>query len=288
MNLLFVGIASAMFVSGVLGAVIAGFRGKHAFLWFLICFALPVLGIVIVSLRPASAHAADDVTPMSQPQRLPMHEQLPQKLVMERPSAAAQSLQALPVPSIDERWSMLIEYDPVLRDAAEQLEPFGPECLAKLRQAYFILQDRSLVPSIVARIQEKHEARQADLSRLAPLQLSAPRQLAPPQKAIVSAGPVMQQLQQWREPTGAGSKPVPLHNSVTPQDLSQAHFMETHRGVHLYRLSDGRTYVDGQMALVSADAAREFIDRGAQVPPPHMAPPLPDRSGANVAAAIAS
>jgi hypothetical protein len=58
--------------------------------------------------------------------------------------------------------------------------------------------------------------------------------------------------------------------------------------VHLYRLSDGRTYVDGQMALVSADAAREFIDRGAQVPPPHMAPPLPDRSGANVAAAIAS
>jgi hypothetical protein len=119
-----------------------------------------------------------------------------------------------------------------------------------------VLQDRSLVPGIVARIREKYTAEAAAYAataRRAALQLDR----SPP-------ADMAQSLRRDMPPLNLAalqSRPVPRHTSVTQQDLETAEYVETFEGVHLYLLLDGRTYVDGQMALVSLQAARDLISQ---------------------------
>lgn len=56
------------------------------------------------------------------------------------------------------KWQALIAYDSEIRVAAEALFPYGDEWVERLGDAYFALeQDRSYLPSIVARLKEEAE-----------------------------------------------------------------------------------------------------------------------------------
>lgn len=65
---------------------------------------------------------------------------------------------AAPVPAEhdrdDEKWAALTKYDDEIRAAVEQLKPFGPGAIGKLRSAYLALNDKTKLPAIVRDIQE--------------------------------------------------------------------------------------------------------------------------------------
>jgi hypothetical protein len=240
-----------MIVSGVVGASIASSRSESVVGWFLICFFLPLIGHILLAVLPSPDNADVQVEQAARPLQIAND-----NLTAER-AAASNPFQGLPPVSVDERWNMLVEYDPLLREAAALVAPLGPDSVGKLRDAYFVLQDRSLVPGIVARIREKHAAEAAAYAATA-RRVAAEQQHRPAQAALVQAS---RRDMPPHNLAALQSPPVPRHTSVTQHDLETAEYVETFEGVHLYLLLDGRTYVDGQMALVSLQAARDLISQ---------------------------
>ena len=273
MIVLFASIACAMLLSAGAAAALAIARARNPFAWFAIGFALPGVGILILLWLPIEAKKGA----LQKRDRVATGPKAAASVEMvqatEEPAALARNgaqkraepgtqLNGIPVPSMDERWSMLIEYDPLLREAAEQLTPLGGDSVDKLRQAYFVLQDRSLIPGIVTRIRDKHEVKMRQAAaEAAPPQHARHSHEAPPMAVHTEHMPHDQNVASF---SARPSRPVPRHTTVTPQDLESAMYLETYRGVHLYRLADGRTYVDGLMALLSPEAARDLIQQTAQ------------------------
>ncbi len=260
-------------VSGFIGASIAKGRDRSALGWFAICFFLPLLGHILLAVLPSEAAPAATSTPVvavaapvrntHAPVAAPIADAAPPRV---------EALFNLPPVSPAERWRYLVEYDPTLRDAAAQLAPLGPEAVDKLRDAFFALQDRTLVPNVVARIRERHSAA---VSQRPPAAVAKPIALAEPDLPNLAAAlseplrltapheePSLRSVAQFMPATAA--RLVPRHTTVTPHDLETAAYIETHRGVHLYRLADGRVYIDGHMAIVALDAARGLIDQAAR------------------------
>ena len=53
---------------------------------------------------------------------------------------------------------------------------------------------------------------------------------------------------------------------VVEKDLDQANYVGEHKGVHLFKLRDGRVYIDRFAAVPSVDDARRMIDAGLPLP----------------------
>jgi hypothetical protein len=268
MNLLIALIIAGVLASGALGAGVAAFRKRSVALWFLLGCTLPLIGPMMVLLLPGTAVAAPAPKRRSMATDLRQSGEQAGLLQLEAPAhrppasvitpTAINPMSGLPAVSLDERWNMLIEYDPLLREAADQLAPLGMESVDKLRQAYFVLQDRSLIPSIAARIREKHAARMNGTAAL------GRRSAWPEQSVSVAPAPVADRQTEARPAlhlVETTRRSVPQHTSVTPQDLDSAMYVETYRGIHLYRLADGRTYIDGRLAVMSDEAARDLIEQ---------------------------
>lgn len=275
-------------VSGIIGARIASGRNRSALGWFLICFFLPLLGHILLAVLPAEASAPAVMAQapvQNQRQRIAHDTIVPPVPVVAHDHARHQLLTTLPPVGPAERWRYLVEYDPLLRDAAERLAPLGTAAVDELRDAFFALQDRNLVPSMVARISERH----ARLTAPPPPQKTAamvPPELVswmtapiaepePPKAAAVETPPrrdpahreaPLRSVSQFMPEIAA--RLVPRHTTVTPQDLETAEYVETHRGVHLYRLADGRVYIDGHMAVISLATAHGLIDQATSPPAP--------------------
>jgi hypothetical protein len=249
-----------MSVSAVIGAAIAASRGKSVVTWFLLCFFLPLIGHVLLAVLPMQNAVAATRQPASQP--LPIaHDG-----GTARQQTASNQFDGMTAFSVEQQWQILVEYDPVLRKGAAELAPFGPEVVRKLRDAFFVLQDRSLIPGIVIRIREKHEAQAAAQAAQDAARTRFAQQLDRQKAVAIAEAP--QRATRPRTLTAPQSRTVPRHTSVTQQDLATAVYAGTFRGIHLFQLLDGRTYIDGHMALVSMDAARNLIDQASRTATP--------------------
>jgi hypothetical protein len=56
----------------------------------------------------------------------------------------------------DERWLALLRFDPEVREAADQLNPYGDKWISELGHAFFALdEERKFLPSIVSRLKQE-------------------------------------------------------------------------------------------------------------------------------------
>lgn len=244
------------------------------------------------------------------------------------------------------RWRFLTEYDPAVRAAISEVAPLGTAALEELRNAYLMVEDRAMLPLIIARIRERavvlprqpnngpalydnpaehargsgahppiaphaaplrspapvaHEAPppaysngayqprrqaspapppphrnhqdQSDQRYAAPQ--STPRQQARPRQPAQSPQPdPAAQLDRVRMPARfeperdratAGPQqrsdaPPRSKTGVTAADLVGAAYLETFRNIHIFRLRDGRFYIDKHLAVMSLDQARAAVD----------------------------
>lgn len=164
-----------------LGASMASTRHRSAVGWFFVCLIVPFLGLLLLLILPdanaphqvviverESANSSGDHT---------AHSVSPTTAHPAAQASAAGSAQnsgngypnghtapvalngadmlQLPKPEPLEQWRYLVEYDPAICAAASALGPLGPDAQAALREAFFALQDRALLPAIVARIQQR-------------------------------------------------------------------------------------------------------------------------------------
>ena len=53
-----------------------------------------------------------------------------------------------------------------------------------------------------------------------------------------------------------------VDTTIGPADLNGARHLETHKGVHLFELSDGRVYIDQYAAVANVQSARRIVDQG--------------------------
>lgn len=265
MLLIFGIVAGVMVVSGAAGAVIAARRGRSRYLGLMMGALLPLLGhVILLLLRPPAVVRADH-----RDHRLLAAVEPPAATVQAQPrpaSLAADPMAGLPPASPADRWRYLVAYDPLLREATRLLAPYGPAAIDELRTAHFALQDRTLVPAIVDRIQASYATAMAlpPLDRAPASDAAMGHDPAGRGRAPVDQPPLLQPdafAHGIHAAAPLRAHPViPDHTTVTAADLDGASFVETYRGVHLYRLEDGRIFIDGALALGSLDAARRMVD----------------------------
>jgi hypothetical protein len=61
-------------------------------------------------------------------------------------------------------------------------------------------------------------------------------------------------------PDEPSTRRPPQHRTVAPAELAGARYVETHGGLHLFALADGRVFVDRHEALASLQQARDYVD----------------------------
>lgn len=167
-----------------LGASMASARHRSAVGWFLVCLVVPFLGLLLLLILPDAnapqqvviveresanssgdhtAHSGSPVMAQAAPSGTgsPAHGgngyAVGHAVSVPAAPVALNSADMLRLPKPDplEQWRYLVEYDPAIRAAASALGPLGPDAQTALREAFFALQDRALLPAIVARIQER-------------------------------------------------------------------------------------------------------------------------------------
>ncbi|MBX9925700.1 MAG: hypothetical protein K2Y05_05030 [Hyphomicrobiaceae bacterium] len=117
-------------LSGVIGGFIASAKGKNAFLWFVLCALLPLVGHLILAFS-SSNHEAVQVT----------KHMLASKVTDE-------------VAAYDTaKWAALIKYDPDIASAADKARTLNPDLEKDLAEAYLALGDKSYLPSILAKLE---------------------------------------------------------------------------------------------------------------------------------------
>jgi hypothetical protein len=372
-----------------IGRAMARARGRDGLVWGIVCALTTIFGVIALALvgsagREVDAAAAEGLgqlqshgpdlelqpdhggPPAGWPAQPPSHAPAashmapPQHAQSQPPpyrNGALAGAQPSHGPDAATRWAFLQEYDPVVREAIEALAPLGPDALEELRAAYFMIEDRAMIPLIKARILEKRRAppppvqlgnaaeaarsygepprQQAGAARTQPasgyagMKREAPRpaDTQPPQlplqqpetaqrdlasPPLYASGPFPGQGTDRRynpaaaaaagrstpageagpgsylngggaqpsstppiDPARQQSGPPPLsgassygppgrgqarNTAVTESDLVGAEFLETYRGIHLFRLLDGRVYVDRYLAVFSHEQARQAID----------------------------
>jgi len=129
-------------IFGVLGAAIASGKNRNALGWGLLCFLLPLLGLLILvfqrSLPSRTQELASVVAAVASAQGT--HQAVPSV------TYAATSADA-------EKWAALAKYDDDVQAAVAQLQPYGNAALDKLRSTYLALNDKAKLPAIVADLQ---------------------------------------------------------------------------------------------------------------------------------------
>jgi hypothetical protein len=227
-------------ILGLIGGSIASGKGRSSIGWFFVCMFLPLLGFLLLLVLPNRRETGtrSQVIIQQAPQGTPQ-------------MFAAQGSVQLPLPDPDKQWAALVEYDPVIREAVAAVQPFGSEAVASLREAFMSLQDRSLVPAIVARLREKHQ----------PVKSSTTQVPSVASNAQTASGKTRNSANGHAAGGAATSSiTIPQHNTVNEAELSGAKYLETHCGHHLFQLRDGRIYVDRYAALPSIDQARRTIE----------------------------
>jgi hypothetical protein len=147
---------------GVWGYLAARSRGRTPIVWALVCAFTFFIGIAIVySLGDplyadhaqdrdgarhvddqADADAADEPTQRRQSQ-LPAVQAPPPVTVLAAEGAD------------DRRWRYLTEYHPRISEAVRRIEPLGQDAHDELKFAYLALNDATLLPGILRRIDER-------------------------------------------------------------------------------------------------------------------------------------
>lgn len=151
---------------GVWGYLAARSRGRTPIVWALVCAFTFFIGIAIVyslgdpllpehgqdyghdrgAVQDAMAHGDADADDEPTQRR---HLQLP---AIQPP---------LPVtiatgePNDDRRWRYLCEYHPRISEAVRRIEPLGQEALDELKSAYLVLNDATLLPGVLRRLDER-------------------------------------------------------------------------------------------------------------------------------------
>ena len=116
-------------VSGLIGGFIANSKGKHVFLWFILCALFPLVGLIVLLLSKSN---------------------------LQPPQAA------LATSGYDDaRWSALLAYDPDLKAAADRVAPYGQACVDRLARDFLALNDKSYLDRIVDEITRDADAERA-------------------------------------------------------------------------------------------------------------------------------
>ena len=71
------------------------------------------------------------------------------------PPAVAQPIQLSSEAADEKRWRYLCDYHPRISEAVRRVEPLGAEALDELKSAYLALNDATLLPGILRRIEER-------------------------------------------------------------------------------------------------------------------------------------
>ena len=144
---------------GLWGYVAANSRGRSPILWAIVCALTFFVGIAIVySLgdpltyadhgQHAQQHDHGDTgrdEDARQPVRLPAAPAPPQP-----PVAIVTS-----EPADDRKWRYLCDYHPRISEAVRRIEPLGETALEELKSAYLALNDATLLPGILRRVEER-------------------------------------------------------------------------------------------------------------------------------------
>lgn len=227
----------------------ASSKNRSAIGWFFVCMLLPLIGLILLLVLN------DPTKPSQVIVHVPAVER-ENSTTVEKPFAP--DVEHLPAPDPQKHWASLLEYDPILRDAAKSLSAFGPRAVDEFRDAYMTLRDRSMVPHIVSRITERHAAVLQH-----PVQQGNFTQRftdAPPSDG---AGPAVNVGSQ--NPAPVQSQQMPELSAVNEQDVLGAQFLEAYRGYNLFQLRDGRIFIDRYAALASVANARRVIDQAIAV-----------------------
>ena len=141
---------------GVWGYLAARSRGRTPIVWALVCAFTFFIGIAIVyslgdPMQPDHSqrtyqHGDSDSDDEA------VHEprtQLP--AVLPAPPLAIETGES----ADDRRWRYLCEYHPRISEAVRRIEPLGPNALDELKSAYLALNDVTLLPGILRRLDER-------------------------------------------------------------------------------------------------------------------------------------
>ena len=146
---------------GLWGYMAARSRGRSPMLWALLCAVTFFIGIAIVyslgdplSYADTRQHAhqhldADQLE--ADPGEVDRH------APVRRAESAPQQLETVATSELvdDRRWRYLCEYHPRISEAVRRIEPLGEAAVEELKSAYLALNDATLLPGILRRIDER-------------------------------------------------------------------------------------------------------------------------------------
>ncbi len=142
---------------GVWGYLAARSRGRTPVVWALVCAFTFFIGIAIV-------YSLGDPLVSDQTQRSYDHGAGQDEYEADQHGQFAQlpAVQSPPPVVIatgeaadDKRWRYLCEYHPRISEAVRRIEPMGSEALEELKSAYLALNDATLLPGILRRLDER-------------------------------------------------------------------------------------------------------------------------------------
>lgn len=141
---------------GVWGYLAARSRGRTPIVWALVCAFTFFIGIAIV-------YSLGDPMQPDQSQRAYQHsDSNSDDEAAHEPRTQLPAVLAAPPLAIetgenadDRRWRYLCEYHPRISEAVRRIEPLGPNALDELKSAYLALNDVTLLPGILRRLDER-------------------------------------------------------------------------------------------------------------------------------------
>jgi len=149
---------------GFIGASMARSQGRDPSLWFFMCVLTGVPGLVVLAVIGSEKRSASN---NFHSQNINVHNQGRIQIDSQDPQAATVKVAAYNIA----KWKALKEFDVDIQNAAATLSSFGQEAENRLAAAYLAVDDKGLLPAIVAKIaaDEKiiSEKREAERERTA-------------------------------------------------------------------------------------------------------------------------
>lgn len=128
-------------VAGLIGGFMAQAKGKDVALWGILCALFPIAILILAFKEDEPRHAA------YAPQR-PYTASVPPPVEAKPVIVTSRDNPA---------WKTLKEFDADIQEAVAKLVGFGPQAEERLASAYLSVNDKGLLPSIVAKISADEE-----------------------------------------------------------------------------------------------------------------------------------
>lgn len=126
-------------IFGGIGAAIASSKNLNPVAWGLLCFLLPVLGLLILIFqRPQLSRAQEIANALAAA--------VPASGGTRAIAGAAVGTNA------SARWKALVEYDRDIGAANDAVQPYGQQFVDMLANEYFVLNDKSYLPAIQSKV----------------------------------------------------------------------------------------------------------------------------------------